>query len=134
LLDSKEFGNPFLFEMINPKIKGNIAERKAKNKFLNCNLKSFRVPLSGADPFFKGDVILGFGPYTFNFESKHYKKISMISIYNLHKRKIPGSQIPGLIFKANYSDTLVAITIDDFCRLAEDVQEYYQLKEKLKRL
>jgi hypothetical protein len=23
LLDSKEFGNPFLFEMINPKIKGN---------------------------------------------------------------------------------------------------------------
>jgi len=120
--------------MFASKQKGNKAERKAKNKFISHNLQSFRVPLSGADPHFKGDVILKFAHYAFNFESKHYKHIKMVSVYEDHKRKIPGSMIPGIIFKQNYSDTLVAITIDDFCRLAEEIQEFYQLKERIKKL
>ena len=120
--------------MINSKDKGQKAENKTKNKFKSHNLKSFRVFRSGADPFFKGDVILQFGPYTFNFESKHFAKIAMLRIYEDHKRIIPGSQRPGIIFKQDYSDTLVGITIDDFCCMAEEIQEYYELKAKLKKL
>lgn len=120
--------------MLNSKNKGTAAENKAKNKFRSYNLKSFRVFRSGADPFFKGDVILQFGPYTFNFESKHFAKISIVRIYEDHKRIIPGSQRPGIIFKQDYSDTLVGITIDDFCCMAEEIEEYHELKRKLKNL
>jgi hypothetical protein len=90
--------------------------------------------MSGALPFLKGDVILQFAHYTFNFESKHFNKIAMVRIYEDHKRKIPGSQRPGIIFKQDYSDTLVGITIDDFCCMAEEIEEYYELKRKLKNL
>ncbi|MCL4417507.1 MAG: hypothetical protein M1365_12585 [Actinobacteria bacterium] len=120
--------------MLNSKNKGTAAENKAKNKFRSHNLKSFRMFRSGADPFFKGDVVLGFGPWTFNFESKHHARISIFRIWEKHKRIIPGSQIPGMILREDYSDILVAITIQDFCIMAETIEEYHELKRKLKNL
>ncbi len=95
----------------NPKAKGDRLERAVVEALRSAGIEARRQPLSGALPFWKGDVTCDLpilGEVTFECKSRKSFK-TIYSWLGPHD---------GLVLKANHEEPLVLMRMKDFVKLA----------------
>lgn len=111
------------------KRKGNKFEYDMMRYFLSKSFDTDKIPGSGASTHKKGDLKLRAGFWHFNFDCKHYRRLSIFRWWNKHKKDVEKTFIPGIISKEDYSDILVSIKLEDFTNICIDLEELKKIKK-----
>lgn len=107
--------------MVNSRRKGYINEHNLE-KLLNLKgIKAIRIPLSGADKFQKGDILLK--DLDLICEVKVRKKLNKIFYDVLKKNEVA-------FFKQDFKEYFVVCTLDFFCSLVSHLVETTKRRKK----
>lgn len=110
------------------KIKGKTYERKvAKILSKAFNTKVQRVPCSGAFEDWKGDLRDLTGVLkSFVWECKHQERLNIWDCLRQSQAQSSAGRIPVLVFTKNYEKDFVALELQDFISILQQIETYLE--------